>query len=62
MAQVSPLRVPSVTGTQQTSLDVVCMLSGGFVLNVKEQADFSERVKEQTHGKNLAPDIWQVFT
>lgn len=57
MAQVSPLGVPSLTGIQQTSFGTVCILSGGFVLSLKEQADFSKRVKEQTRVKNLAPDV-----
>lgn len=33
------------------TIDIVCMLSGGFVLTLKEQADFTERVKEQMHVK-----------
>lgn len=41
-------------GTQPTPFGIVCMLSGGFVLSLEEQADFNERVKELMHVK-LSP-------
>lgn len=45
------------SGNSTNTIDIVCMLSGGFVLNLKEQADFNERVKEQLHVKTLPSDM-----
>lgn len=56
MAQVSSHGEVSVMGTHQTPFDTVCMLSGEFVCSLKGQADFSEKVKELMHVKNLMPD------
>lgn len=46
--------VTCVRGTQQTPFDIVCMLSEGFVLNLKEQADFKERVKRANACEDLS--------
>ena len=43
MVQVSCCGVLSLKGTQQTTFGIMYQLSGGFVLILKEQADFSEQ-------------------
>lgn len=42
MAQVSSHGEPSVMGTQQIPLDIICILSGGIEFSLKEQANFNE--------------------